>query len=87
MTDYSPTLPEGTDPETAEKTDAETTLSPKVLASGVTALVLAVALGAINAITPDLFDFLGPWGTVAYGGVISLGAFLAGRQVRDPLRG
>lgn len=65
----------------------ESTISPKVIASSVTSLALIVIVGAISAITPDLFAGLGAWGGVVYAAVVALGGALAGYIKRDPLRG
>lgn len=65
---------------------ANTPVSPKVTAQTLTGLGLALIIGAINAVTPELFDFMGAWGAVAYAAVVAGGGFLAGYAVRDPLR-
>lgn len=50
---------------------------PKVIAGAIAGIALTVAVGAIDAITPDLFGALGPWAPVAYAGVVALGSSLA----------
>jgi len=69
------------------KTEAETTLSPKVTAQAVTSVVLVVLVAAINAITPELFSFLGDFAGIAFAAVVALGGALAGFLKGDPLRG
>ena len=66
--------------------DAEKTISPKVIASGVTSVLLVAVIAAIGAITPDLFAGLGVWAPVVYAAVVSVGATLAGYLKSDSLR-
>jgi len=66
--------------------DAEKTISPKVIASAVTSVLLVAVIAAIGAITPDLFAGLGVWAPVAYAAVVSVGATLAGYLKSDSLR-
>ena len=66
--------------------DAEKTISPKVIASAVTSILLVAVIAAIGAITPDLFAGLGVWAPVVYAAVVSVGATLAGFIKRDSLR-
>ena len=66
--------------------DAEKTISPKVIASAVTSILLVAVIAAIGAITPDLFAGLGTWAPVVYAAVVSVGATLAGFIKRDSLR-
>ncbi|HEY4267081.1 MAG TPA: hypothetical protein VGM94_02705 [Galbitalea sp.] len=66
--------------------DPTKTISPKVIASVAGGIVGAAVVGAVNAITPDLFASLGAWAPVVYSGVTAGGAYLAGWIVKDPLR-
>ena len=66
--------------------DAEKTISPKVIASAVTSILLVAVIAAIGAITPDLFVGLGVWAPVVYAAVVSVGATLAGYLKSDSLR-
>lgn len=61
-------------------------VSPKVVASGVTSVVLIVVVAGLGAVTPELFDFLGDWKAVAYAAVVGLGGALAGYIKNDPRR-
>lgn len=65
---------------------AESTISPKVIASAVTSIALIAIIAAIGAMTPDLFAFLGQWAGVAYAAVVAVGGGLAGYLKSDPLR-
>lgn len=69
-----------------EMKDAEKIISPKVIASAVTSILLVAVIAAIGAITPELFAFLGAWAPVVYAAVVSVGATLAGFIKTDPLR-
>ena len=69
-----------------ETPDPKTTLSPKVIAQAVTSVALVVLVAAINAVTPELFAFLGDFAGIAYAGVVALGGALAGYIKGDPLR-
>lgn len=74
--------------ETVNSADPSITLGPgKAIAAGVTGIGLAVVIGAINAVTPDLFAGLGPWGGVVYAGVVALGASLATYLTRTTVTG
>lgn len=70
--------------------DPEKVISPKVIAAGVTGAILTVAgagvVAAIAATTPEHFEALGPWATVAHAGVVAIGSSIAGYLTRDPLR-
>lgn len=65
-------------------------VSPKVTASALgtaaTGAALTIVVAALSAVTPELFDFLGAWGPVAFAGVSALGGYLAGYLTKDPLR-
>jgi Na+-translocating ferredoxin:NAD+ oxidoreductase RnfE subunit len=67
--------------------DAEKTISPKVIASAVTSILLVAIIAGIGAITPELFAGLGAWAPVVYASVVSIGGALAAFIKRDPLRG
>lgn len=63
---------------TTDETGAPTSKpQPKVIAAALTGIVLTVIVGALNAITPELFTALGSWGPVVYAGVVALGSSLA----------
>jgi hypothetical protein len=71
----------------ADKTiEAETTVSPKVAAGAITSAALVVLLAIITAVTPDMVDGLGQWGTLVYAGIVALGGVIASYIKRDPLR-
>lgn len=65
---------------------AENTVSPKVIASAVTSIVLIAVIAGIGAITPELFAGLGQWAGVVYAAVVAVGGALAGYVKSDPLR-
>lgn len=66
--------------------DPSKVISPKVIAQVGVSFFLVVLLGAINAITPDLFAGLGAWGPVLYAAVAAAGGAIAGYVKTDPLR-
>ena len=66
--------------------DPSKTLSPKIIATGIVYLAGAFILAAGAALTPQLFDWAGPWGVVIYAGVVGAVAQLAGWLKTDPLR-
>lgn len=66
--------------------DPSTVISPKVIAVAAANVVGLAVVAGIAAITPDLFDNLGPWALVAYAAVASVGTTLAGYLKSDPLR-
>ncbi len=66
--------------------DPSKTISPKIIATGIVYLVGAFILAAGAALTPQLFDWAGPWGVVIYAGVVGAVAQLAGWLKTDPLR-
>ncbi|WGW12768.1 hypothetical protein LWF01_03055 [Saxibacter everestensis] len=63
-----------------------TSISPKVIATAGTTIGLTVLVAMLEAITPELLSFAGPWATVLYMGVIALAGTLAGYVTRDPDR-
>lgn len=68
------------------KPDPAKVISPKVIATAAVYVVGTGILAAGAALTPELFAGLGPWGVVAYAGVVGALGSLAGYIVRDPLR-
>ena len=76
------------EPPVTRGADGEPTLKPqpKVIAGAVTGLILTVIVGAINAVTPDLFAGLGQWGVVVFAGVVALGSALAA-YIKRPANG
>lgn len=85
MTDTTP-QPEPGVPFPEHKVEAETTLSPKVVASAATGLALVVLIAVLTAVTPEMLAPLGDWGTLVYAAVVATGSALAGYVKRDPLR-
>ena len=74
--------------ETVNSASPSITLGPaKAIAAAATGLGLTVLVGAINAITPELFEPLGPWGAVLYAGVVAGGATLATYITRTTVTG
>lgn len=71
---------------TNQSSTAETTISPKVIAGALGAVVGAGLAAAVAALTPELFEPLGAWQGVAFAAVSATGSALAGYLVRDPLR-
>lgn len=65
---------------------AETTISPKVIASAATGVALVVIIAVLTAVTPDMLAGLGPWGPLVYAAVVALGSALSGYVARDKLR-
>lgn len=65
---------------------AATDISPKVIAPAIFNLVLIGVTAALTAITPDLFEGLGPWGGVLFAGIAAVGTALTGFIKRDPAR-
>lgn len=55
------------------------TLKPtaKVRNGAITGILLAVGVAVLSAVTPDMLEFLGPWGVLIYAGIVSLGSSLA----------
>lgn len=66
--------------------DPKSPVSPKVWAGLLTGLAVAAIGGLVTAVTPDTFDFLGPWGVIVYTGVTVGLAQLAAWLKRDPIR-
>jgi len=66
--------------------DPKSPVSPKVWAGLATGLAVAAIGGVISAVTPHTFDFLGPWGVIAYTAVTVGLAQLAAYLKRDPIR-
>lgn len=66
--------------------DPSKTISPKIIATGIVYVVGAFILAAVAALTPQLFDWAGPWGVVIYAGIVGAAAQLAGYLKTDPLR-
>lgn len=74
--------------ETVNSADPSITLGPgKAISAALTGLGLTVLVGAINAITPELFEPLGPWGAVLYAGIVAGGATLATYVTRTTVTG
>ncbi len=67
--------------------DPSKVVSPKVVASAIGAVSGAALSAALGALTPELFDFLGPWSGVAFAAITGGGAVAAGYLKGDPLRG
>jgi hypothetical protein len=67
-----------------------TAVSPKVKAAGVGAVIAGLAVaaltGVVNAVTPDMLAFLGPWAGLAYTVIIAIPTIVAGYVTEDPLR-
>lgn len=68
------------------RADPAQVISPKVIVQAATSLGLVAVIAAIGAITPELFEGMGPWGLVAYAAVVAVGGALAGYAKNDPLR-
>ncbi len=67
--------------------DPSKVISPKVIASAIGAVSAAALSAALGVLTPDLFEFLGPWSGVAFAAVTGGGAVAAAYLKGDPLRG
>jgi len=64
----------------------ETPISPKVIVSVIVGIVLTAIASNISAITPDMFNFLGPWKLFVFGSLITALMGLAAWWKTDPLR-
>ena len=65
---------------------AESTISPKVVASTLAPLAVIVLVAVLDAVTLDLLAPLGAYAGLAYAAIGALSAGLAGYIVRDPRR-
>lgn len=65
-------------------------VSPKVTASALgtiaTGLGLTIVVAALQAVTPEMLEALGPWAPVVFAGIAAAGGYLAGYRTTDPLR-
>ena len=61
-------------------------ISPKVIAAAIVGLVISALASNVTALTPHLFDFLGPWALFWFGVVTTLIISLAAWWKTDPLR-
>ena len=64
----------------------ETPISPKVIVAVIVGILLTSAVSNVAAITPDMFDFLGPWKLFVFGTLITALIGLAAWWKTDPLR-
>jgi hypothetical protein len=64
----------------------ETPISPKVIVSVIVGIVLTAIASNVSAITPDMFNFLGPWKLFVFGSMITALMGLAAWWKTDPLR-
>ena len=64
----------------------ETPISPKVIVSVIVGIVLTAIASNVSAITPDMFNFLGPWKMFVFGSLITALMGLAAWWKTDPLR-
>jgi hypothetical protein len=64
----------------------ETPISPKVIVSVIVGIVLTAIASNVSAITPDMFNFLGPWKLFVFGSLITALMGLAAWWKTDPLR-
>jgi hypothetical protein len=61
-------------------------VSPKVIVAAIVGILLTSVASNITALTPHMFDFLGPWGLFAFGLVVTCVSSLAAWWKTDPLR-
>lgn len=61
-------------------------LSPKISAAGLTGLGILFLSTVLAAITPEMLSFLGVWAGPVQGGLVLIGAALAGYLKPDPAR-
>lgn len=63
-----------------------TPTSPKVIAAVIAGILVSAVVSNISALTPDMFDFLGPWKLFAFGIFTTALMGLAAWWKTDPLR-
>jgi hypothetical protein len=61
-------------------------VSPKVIVAAIVGIVLTSVASNISALTPHMFDFLGPWGLFVFGLIVTAASSLAAWWKTDPLR-